>query len=148
MARTSAVLLTMISLGSPVAVAQSPTPALLEANKKVVMEFYRPGITPEERYALIHKDYIQHDAAYVKYAKDHDISGNEAFRRIRLAQAPAGNTFHVLYAEGDTAVRIAQRWTPDPAAPGSYYETFFWDTFRVRNGKLVEHWDGVTLPTP
>jgi len=81
----------MVSLGSAVAVAQSPTPAQLEANKKVVMEFYRPGITPEERYALIHKDYVQHNAAYVKYAQDHNISGNEAFRRIRTAALLATN---------------------------------------------------------
>jgi hypothetical protein len=44
--------------------APQPTPAQLEANKKVAMEFYRPGITPEERIALIHRDYQQHNATY------------------------------------------------------------------------------------
>ncbi|MBI4265731.1 MAG: hypothetical protein HY657_15255 [Acidobacteria bacterium] len=154
-------------LAQPAAIAQTgPTPAPLEANKRVVMEFYRPGITPDERYALIHKDYLQHNAAYVKYAKERNISGNEAFRQIRLAQAeaiaagratppgqaapgaPQGNTFHVLYAEGDLVVRIAQRWPADPTRTGQFYETFTWDTFRVRNAKLVEHWDGATLQAP
>lgn len=153
-------------VAAPASAQTQPTAAQLEANKKVVMEFYRPGITPDERYALIHKDYVQHNATYVKYAKDHNVSGNEAFRQIRLAQAqalaagratppgapapgaPQGNTFHILYAEGDLVVRIAQRWPADPTRPGQFYETFFWDTFRVRNGKLVEHWDGATLPAP
>jgi hypothetical protein len=106
--------------------AQQPTPAQLQANMKIAMEFYRPGITPEERIALIHPDYQQHNQTYVKYAKDHNVSAFEAFSQIRrqqgvdqaaaaaaaraaaaakgpltLPQAPAGNTFHILYAEGD-----------------------------------------------
>ena len=89
-------------------VVSTQSAAQLEANKKVVMEFYRPGITPEERYALIHKDYVQHNAAYVKYAKDHNISGNEAFRRIRLAQAQTQAAAAVRGAgRADRCVRAA-----------------------------------------
>lgn len=149
------------------------TPQQLEANKRVVMEFYRPGITPEERIALIHRDYQQHNQTYVKYAKDKKVSNWQAFAEIRRqqgvdqaaaaakarqvlvergpitpAQAPAGNTFHILYAEGPLVVRIAQRWAPDPASPMSFYENFFWDTFEVRDGKLYEHWDAGVIADP
>jgi len=153
--------------------APQPTPAQLQANMKVAMEFYRPGITPEERIALIHPDYQQHNQTYVKYAKDHNVSAFEAFSQIRrqqgvdqaaaaaaaraaaaakgpltLPQAPAGNTFHILYAEGDLVVRIAQRWAPDPNSPGSFYENFFWDTFQVKDGKLYQHWDNGAIADP
>jgi hypothetical protein len=109
---------------------------------KVAMEFYRPGITPEERFALIHPDYQQHNQTYVKYAKDHNVSAFEAFSQIRrqqgvdqaaaaaaaraaaaakgpltLPQPPAGNTFHILYAEGDLVVRIAQPGHRIPTLP-------------------------------
>jgi hypothetical protein len=66
--------------------APQPTPAQLQANMKVAMEFYRPGITPEERIALIHPDYQQHNQTYVKYAKDHNVSAFEAFSQIRRQQ--------------------------------------------------------------
>ena len=42
---------------------------------------------------------------------------------------------------------IHKGYRQDPTKPaGTFYDTYTWDTFRVRNGKLVEHWDGVTLP--
>ena len=139
-------------------------PAASEVNDitddiRVVMEFYRPGITPDERFALIHPEYIQHNAGYVQYAEERNITANEAFRQIRIAQAqaraagrgggpapapagaPEGNTFHILYADGPTVVRIAQRFNADPQRPGEFYEIFWWDTFTVRDGQLYEHWD-------
>jgi len=150
-----------------------PTPEQQQAKIRQVMEFYRPGITPEERIALIHPNYQQHNQFYVKYAKDRNISNFEAFSQIRRQQgidqaaaaakareiagargpitppqAPAGNTFHILYAEGDLVVRIAQRWAPDPASPQSFYENFFWDTFEVRDGKLYQHWDAGLIADP
>jgi len=156
--------------------AQQPaqtTAAEQQAKIRQVMEFYRPGITPEERIALIHPNYQQHNQTYVKYSKDHNVSAFQAFAEIRRqqgrdqeaaaerakqvlaergpitpAQAPAGNTFHILYAEGDLVVRIAQRWAPDPESPMSFYENFFWDTFEVRDGKLYQHWDAGVIADP
>ena len=63
-----------------------PTPAQQQAKIRQVMEFYRPGITPEERIALIHPNYQQHNQTYVKYAKDHNVSAFQAFAEIRRQQ--------------------------------------------------------------
>jgi len=47
----------------------------------------------------------------------------------------------------DVVTIIHKAYRQDPTmAPGNFYDTYSFDTFRVRNGKLVEHWDGVTLP--
>jgi len=44
------------------------------------------------------------------------------------------------YAAEVTA--IVQNTRRDPTAPpGTTYEHFGFDTFRVRGGKLIEHWD-------
>jgi predicted SnoaL-like aldol condensation-catalyzing enzyme len=44
---------------------------------------------------------------------------------------------------------IHKFYAQDPTQPaGNYYDRYSFDTFRVRNGKLTEHWDGTTLPAP
>ena len=47
--------------GAP-ALAQSAEQ--LEENRRVAMEFFRSGITAQERYDLVHPDYIQHNPLF------------------------------------------------------------------------------------
>ena len=55
------------------------TPAELEANKKVAMEFFRPGISGPDRVALADPTYKQHNPAFVK-------GGGGGAGRLRLLQ--------------------------------------------------------------
>jgi predicted SnoaL-like aldol condensation-catalyzing enzyme len=48
----------------------------------------------------------------------------------------------IVLAECDLVTAIIKNTPRDPTASrGTTYERFSFDTFRVRNGKLVEHWD-------
>src|ERR1700735_4361319 len=53
------------------------TPSELAANKKVVLEFFRPGA---DRIALADPSYIQHNPAFKKRAQDKNISDYEEFK--------------------------------------------------------------------
>ena len=64
-------------------------------------------------------------------------------------QPPAGNPLEIVMAECDVVTIVHKNFRQDPtAAPGTWYEVFTFDTFRVRNGKLVEHWDGAVINPP
>jgi predicted SnoaL-like aldol condensation-catalyzing enzyme len=138
----------------------SATPAQLQAEKKVVLDFIRPGITLRELIALIDPSYIQHNPLVVKAAAEKHISDYEEFKLLFTRAAAAGNPGEtnvldgparphghaphavIVMAECDLVTAIIRNTRPEPTASSvTTYEQFSFDTFRVRNGKLVEHWD-------
>jgi predicted SnoaL-like aldol condensation-catalyzing enzyme len=137
------------------------TPAELAANRKVAMEFFAPGA---DRVALADPTYKQHNPAFKKRAEDNKVSDYEEFKAA-FANAgrgrgagrgpaagptpPQGNPYEVVTAECDIVTIVHKNYRQDPTAEaGKFYEVFTFDTFRIKNGKLVEHWDGAVINPP
>jgi predicted SnoaL-like aldol condensation-catalyzing enzyme len=134
------------------------TPAQLDANRKLVMQFIQTS--GADRVALADVTYKQHNPVFVKRAADNHVSDYEEFKNAFLAQAagpvrglglgptPPGNPLEIVTAECDIVTVIHRNFRHDPTAPGKLYEAFTFDTFRVKNGKLVEHWDDASINPP
>lgn len=54
---------------------------------------------------------------------------------------PPRKTFNRAVAQGDLVVVLWDQPQPDPVAPGKTYPGQAFDMFRVKDGKLIEHWD-------
>lgn len=137
-------------------------PEQLAANKQVAAEFWRSGITPVERIALVDEAYVQHNPRFRRYALENKVSDYQTLivmaTRAGVVEAErpivAGgrtltpNRFEHVIAACDIVTQVHKSYAERPAGSGNWVERFSWDTFRVRNGKLVEHWDDTDLPAP
>jgi predicted SnoaL-like aldol condensation-catalyzing enzyme len=165
--RKTCVLLFVLASASP---AWAQSAAQLEANKQVVREFYKYWPADVERAAaLFTDDHIEHAPRFVKYCAEHNLRGKTCFLETMRSGAfgagrgraggqagtpPAGRgpaparTPDLVTAEGDLVTFIFKRSVPDPETPGRMYDAWSFDTYRIRDGKIAEHWDSATLNPP
>ncbi|HUI76511.1 MAG TPA: nuclear transport factor 2 family protein [Bryobacteraceae bacterium] len=117
-------------------------------NKKIVTDFYRIVFEPRnpdlmEQY--IAPDFVEHNPTItggrdglVKFMKTlpkpaSDDVGSD------MKNPPA-----YIVAEGDLVTFIFKQAAPDPKDKTKTYDRFTFDMFRIKNGKIVEHWDGAS----
>jgi hypothetical protein len=152
------------------------TPAQLQETRRVAMEFFRPGsdrvAIADPRYTQHNPGFLKpaiemklSDFDYFKSRFGGPPAGAAAPAagaraggaapagggggRGNATPAPAGNPTEIVLQECDMLVAVHKNFVQDPtAAPGTYYARYTFDMFRVRDGKLVEHWDGARINAP
>ena len=138
------VFLAALSLTS--ANAQAPT-SQMERNKALVLDFWREVFEAQNAAAAnkyLAEDYIQHNPT---------VQGGRAgfvdfFSRIWKQPKPVKPTLQnppeLIIAEGDLVTLVWKRKLPEPTDKTKTYDAYWFDVMRVKDGKLVEHWDNAT----
>jgi predicted SnoaL-like aldol condensation-catalyzing enzyme len=150
--RSLATVVLGLVVAMPVIAQQSPEEAArLEANKQLVLKFFATPVG-EERRKMLTDDYIQHNPRFVELTGMHGSQAwldalNMARGKIRVTDPDFNlrSTPVILMAEGDLVTAIYKAVLPNPDDPSKTYEAFNFETLRIRDGKLAEHWDALKL---
>lgn len=125
---------------------EHPDPKLA-ANKRLVWDMWRTLLNAyniDRAGEFIHKDYIQHNPM-----ANTGLEGMQAFFRMMNRPATAVPD-HIpegvvaVLADGDLVTIMFPRKYTD-GCKREYVSTWF-DTFRIKDGLIVEHWDAAQRP--
>lgn len=97
--------------------------------------------TAEQARPFLTKEYIQHNPN-IASGQDTIIewTQSEEAERARTSMRPA-NDPPMFVHQDDKIVMILPRDLPDPSDPTKTYRTYWFDMWRIEDGKLAEHWD-------
>lgn len=135
------------------AVAAAPTAGFAAdtpeeaANKQLVLDFYRDieAIVATGKMNEMPKlDAKYLDPGYIQ----HSVNGQGGPGRQGQGGPPPkmGPTkLLAITAEGDKVIQVTSRSMTSP--DGKTNETIIFNMFRVKNGKLIEHWDAFGVPS-
>jgi predicted SnoaL-like aldol condensation-catalyzing enzyme len=117
------------------------------ANKKLVLDFYRDieaTMAAGKMSEMTKLDARYLDPGYIQ----HSVNGQGGPGR----QQPGGSrpkmgptTLLAITAEGDKVIQVTSRDITGP--DGRTNKTIIFNMFRVKNGKLIEHWDAFGVPS-
>ncbi len=136
------------------------TPAQIEQVRQAGIAITRS--TGAARVALADPNLTDHNPVSVKGAREAGMTHFDYFNArfggpgrgggpppAAGPTPPPGNPTEIVMVECDLVTIIHRSNRQDPtAAPGTFYEVFTFDTYRVRNGKFTEHWDGAVINPP
>ncbi|MGT2509194.1 nuclear transport factor 2 family protein [Cupriavidus basilensis] len=125
----------------------SPDPALA-ANKRLVYNFWREVF--EAHHMELAPRYLTE--AYIQH-NPNVPSGRSAFVDFFSKTGPAtpiekriARPLVTIVAERDLVTLVFAREYDDPKEAGKKYTTTWFDMFRIKDGKIDEHWDPAIKP--
>jgi predicted SnoaL-like aldol condensation-catalyzing enzyme len=114
----------------------------LFANKRLAFDVWRhiPEAGREELAELyLNPIYIQHNP--------NAATGRDGFKEYfsmrpdSAIETTLEDPLVAIVAEGDLVVQVLQEERPHPNKPGEIYYVAWFDMFRMKDGRIIEHWD-------
>lgn len=107
-----------------------------------VMDLLLDPNSSEQARRYLTESYIQHNPN-IPSGVDAiiDFTRSEEAERARKSMRPASDP-PMFVVEGDRIVMVLPRDLPDPSDSSKTYRTYWFDMWRIEDGKLAEHWDG------
>jgi predicted SnoaL-like aldol condensation-catalyzing enzyme len=116
----------------------------LQANKQLILDLFRE-VLEAHHTELITKylapDFIQHNPSAANGAEALASYFKQRFPNPEPIAAKVKRKIVAILAEGDMVVVIYPQEFPDPKDPAKKYTTSGFDAYRIKDGKVVEHWD-------
>src|ERR1700692_273940 len=134
-------LITAFAIGAP-EVAMAETPAQLKANKKIVLDFWHSVFDAQDiskAKVYLAPDYRQHNPNVATGLKGFEDYFGGLWPKPKAAGDIKPTQFEVVLAEGDLVQVMLKRPRPEVGDPTKTYVSFWFDLFRVKDGKIVEH---------
>jgi predicted SnoaL-like aldol condensation-catalyzing enzyme len=140
----------LLSLAFTVAApAMAETPAQLAANKKLVLDFWHNVFDAQDiskAKLYLSAEYRQHNPNVTSGLKGFEDFFGPLWPKPKAAADIKPTQFDVVLAEGDLVQVMFKRPRPEVGDPTKTYMSFWFDLFRIKNGKIVEHWDCALKP--
>ena len=118
----------------------------LAANKKLVYDCWREvleGGHMEFVEKYLAENYMQHNPT-VPTGRKGFIDLFSKFAKPQPIVDTIKGPVVAIIAEGDLVVISFAAKLPEPSESTKTYTTTWFDMFRIKNGKLAEHWDGAS----
>jgi predicted SnoaL-like aldol condensation-catalyzing enzyme len=116
----------------------------LEANKQLILDLFRE-VLEAHHTELISKylapDFIQHNPSAANGADALAAFFKQRFPTPSPIEPKVKRKIVSITAEGDMVVVVYPQELPDPKDPSKKYTTAGFDSYRIKDGKVVEHWD-------
>src|ERR1700683_80122 len=116
----------------------------LEANKQLILDLFRE-VLEAHHTELIAKylapDFIQHNPSAASGADAREAFYKQRFPTPSPIEPKVKRKIVSITAEGEMVVVVYPQELPDHKDPAKKYTTAGFDSYRIKDGKVVEHWD-------
>ncbi|MDA5195046.1 nuclear transport factor 2 family protein [Govanella unica] len=116
-----------------------------DRNREIVLSFWRDVIDARnisKAAAYLDQTYIRNNPCEAD-GLDSYKAWAESRWKSKPAVASSPTEFITVLADGDYVQLVTRKPRPDPHNPGASYMTYWFDLFRLKDGKIIEHWDAI-----